>query len=103
MRLPELIFQDLRTFSPGDGDWRPLDELLSELWAVGVREADLPVLFELFERFPDDDGAGALWGIVHGVEALPFDYEHALRSSLARRRSEIGEIMLSQLEKSRAR
>jgi len=103
MRQPEPILQDLRAFSPVEEDWRPLDELLSELWAVGVREADLAVLFGLFERFPDDDGAGVLWGIIHGLEALPFDYEPALRTSLARRRSDMGEIMLRRLEKSRLR
>jgi len=102
MRPLEPILQELRTVRPADEDWRPLDALLSELWEAGVREEHLPLLFDVFERFPEDDGAGVLWGIVHGVEALSFDYEDALRSSLARRQSQMGEIMLRRIEKSRS-
>ncbi|CAN7570139.1 hypothetical protein [Rhizobacter sp. LjRoot28] len=102
MRPLDPILQELRSFSPVDEDWRPLDALLSKLWEAGVREEQLPLLFDLFERFPEDDGAGVLWGIVHGIEALPFDYEAALRSSLARGRSMMGEIMLRRLENSRS-
>ena len=102
MRPLESILQELRTFRPANEDWRPFDALLSELWAAGVHEEHLPQLFDVFERFPEDDGAGVLWGIVHGVEALPFDHEDALTSSLARRESHMGEVMLRRLEKSRS-
>jgi hypothetical protein len=62
----------------------------------------LPVLFGVFERFPDTDGAGVLWSIVHGVESLGCDYEQPLRESLGRSGSEMAEIMLDRLERSRA-
>lgn len=76
--------------------------MLEELWSTGVREEHLPVLFGVFERYPGEDGAGALWSIVHGVEALPIDYESALRSSMRKHASFMGSVMLQRLEKSRA-
>lgn len=91
------ILADIDAFRPGGGVWLPLDDLLAELWDAGVPVHALPVLFGVFERFPDDDGAGVLWSIVHGVESLDYDYEEALRESLERRSSLMGTIMLGRL------
>lgn len=102
MRPAMAILRDIDSFVPADGNWRALDDLLSELWTVGAREGHLPVLFRVFERYPEEDGAGVLWSIVHGVEALPVDYEPALRDSLNRQPSFMGRLMLTRLEKSRA-
>jgi hypothetical protein len=102
MRPAMAILRDIDAFVPENGDWRALDSLLGELWAVGVRQGQLATLFRVFERYPEEDGAGVLWSIVHGVEALSFDYESALRESLARQPSFMGRIMLRRLEKSRA-
>jgi hypothetical protein len=96
------ILRDIDAFAPANGEWRALDNLLSELWAAGVREGHLRVLFRVFERFPEEDGSGVLWSIVHGIEALDIDYEAALRESLSRQPSHMGGIMLQRLEKSRA-
>jgi len=96
------ILRDIEAFRPADGVWIPLDGLLAELWDAGVTARALPSLFGVFERFPEDDGAGVLWGIVHAVEALDLDYERPLRDSLARRPSLMGAVMLGRLERSRA-
>jgi len=96
------ILRDVEAFRPANGDWRPLDALLSELWNAGVPVRALPALFGVFERFPNDDGAGVLWSIVHGVEGLGLDYEQVLRDSLARQPSDMGKIMLGRLERSKA-
>jgi hypothetical protein len=96
------ILRDIEAFRPVDGMWLPLEGLLAELWEAGVPRRALPVLFGVFERFPRDDGAGVLWSIVHGVESLDYDYEQPLRESLARSRSELGEVMLDRLERSKA-
>jgi hypothetical protein len=96
------VLKDIDEFAPVEGNWRPLDDLLDELWSEGVSEGQLPILFRVFERFPEEDGAGVLWSIVHGIEALPFDYEPFLRRSMARRASLMGRIMLERLEKTRA-
>jgi hypothetical protein len=89
-------------FAPSPtGDWRELDVLLSELWQGDVSMDCLPVLFRVFERFPKDDGAGVFWSIVHGVESTDLDYEGPLRESLSRQPSDLGQVMLHRLEKSK--
>ncbi|MGD8941041.1 MAG: hypothetical protein PVJ72_16770 [Gammaproteobacteria bacterium] len=102
MRSEADILKDINNFQPTDGEWRGLDDLLSELWEIGVPESSLPILFNIFERFPDEDGAGVLWSIVHGVEALDYDYEKYLKDSLDRKPSFMGNIMLKRLEKANA-
>jgi hypothetical protein len=96
------VLRDIDAFRPADGIWLPLDDLLAELWEAGVPARALPTLFAVFERFPDDDGAGVLWSIVHGLEGLDIDYEQPLRDSLARLPSNMGQIMLARLERSKA-
>lgn len=83
------------------GNWRPLDDLLDELWSRGLAAGSLPILFGVFERFPEDDGAGVLWSIVHGIESLPIDYEPALRESLRRKSSFMGRAMLERVVKAK--
>lgn len=95
------ILEDIDDFAPLNGNWRRLDDLLDELWQSGVPRSAIPVLFRVFERFPNDDGAGALWSIVHGVEYLD-DYETELCDSLSRRSSFMGNVMLKRLQKSRS-
>jgi hypothetical protein len=93
------VLRDIQEFSPVEGNWRRLDELLDELWSAGATEGSLPILFGVFERFPQEDGAGVLWSIVHGVESLSFDYDPALRQSLQRTPSFMGKVMLQRLER----
>ena len=100
MRSAPAILADITAFSPQNGDWRPLDRLLEELWGLGVDEAQLRTLFGVFERFPDEDGAGVLWSIVHGIERLPIDYEDELNRSMSRRPSLMGDIMKQRLANS---
>lgn len=100
MRTENEIAADVMEFLPVDGNWLPLERLLEELWRIGPTASSLRALFAVFERFPDDDGAGVFWSIVHGIESLEIPYEAELRNSLARRHSEMGEVMLSRLERS---
>ena len=94
-----VVLKDIEDFSPVNGNWRHLDNLLDELWSGGVAEGQFPILFGVFERFPEEDGAGVLWSIVHGVESLQFNYEPVLRQSIARQPSYMGRVMLQRLEK----
>lgn len=97
------ILLKIDQFKPSPaGDWRELDTLLAELWQVDVSMACLPILFRVFERFPEGDGAGVFWSIVHGVESTNLNYEIPLRESLLRQPSELGQIMLRRLEKWKA-
>ncbi|APO96127.1 hypothetical protein OR60_16180 [Xanthomonas vesicatoria] len=101
MRSQSDILEDIANFKPMAGSWLPLDNLLNELWLAGEPSVSiLPTLFGVFERFPADDGAGVLWSIVHGVEALPYNYEPLLRESYSRTPSEMARIMLARLAKS---
>lgn len=99
-----VILSEIDQFEPSpEGDWTGLDALLDELWqTTEVSEACLPVLFRVFERYPDDPSEGVCWGIVHGIEATGLDYEQRLRESLARQPSELGETMLDRLEREKA-
>jgi len=101
MRSHSEVLKDIACFEPVAGLWLPLDDLLNELWLAGQPQVDaLPILFGVFERFPEDHGAGVLWSIVHGIEALPYDYEPMLRDSHARVPAEMSKVMLVRLAKS---
>jgi hypothetical protein len=100
MQAADVLLAQIAAFEPVNDDWRPLDDVLGQLWLVGVREEHLRSLFAVFERFPDEDGAGVLWGIVHGIEHLPFDYRVELDQSIARRPSLMANLMRQRLKKS---
>jgi len=98
MRSHSEMLKDISRFEPTAGVWLQLDDLLNELWLAGQPPIDsLPTLFGVFERFPQDDGAGVFWSIVHGVEALPYNYEPLLRESYCRAPSEMSKVMLARL------
>jgi len=97
------ILLEIDRFEPSSaGDWRELDVLLSELWQGTLSPDCLPALFHVFERFPQDDGAGVFWSIVHGIESTDINYEQPLRESLSRQPSALGQVMLCRLEKWKA-
>jgi hypothetical protein len=94
------ILVEIDRFEPGPTrSWRALDALLCELWQGSISMSCLPTLFRIFERFPEDDGAGVFWSIVHGIESTDLDYEELLRESLARQPSEFCQLMLLRLER----
>lgn len=103
-RLATDILKDIETFHPEDDEWLPLDDLFEELWTAGTPPQEaIPILFRVFERFPNTDGAGVLWSIVHGVEGLPYNYEFSLKQSYDRAPSEMAAIMLRRLAKEKAK
>jgi hypothetical protein len=101
MKSP-VVLDEIAAFVPQDGNWLQLDDLLGEVWAGGITADCLPILFGVFERFPDEDGSGVLWGIVHGIELLNIDYSQSLRDSMSRQPSFMGRIMLDRLERANA-
>jgi hypothetical protein len=90
------IVADLRAFAPQAGDWRRLDDLLAELWQTGSPRDAIEDLLGVFERYPDEDGAGVFWSILHGLESLPGS-EVALVRSVQRKPSELGVLMVRRL------
>ena len=97
MRSKLDILRDISVFEPLNENWLSLEELLEELWAIGIEKGDTPFLFSIFERFPNDDGAGVFWSIVHGLESAQFGYKKELESSLQKVTSEMGKIMMKRL------
>lgn len=95
-RTTASIAHDIATFVPNDDDWLALDSLIAELWQTGHPEQAIPELLSVFERYPEEDGFGVVWGILHGLEALP-NYEPELLRSLARQPSEFGVRMVGRL------
>jgi hypothetical protein len=101
-RTQDQVLSDIDHFQPtDDGNWLRLDVLLAELWEEKISMSCLPTLFRVFERYPDEDGAGVFWSIVHGLEATDLDYEAALRDSISRQPSDMGRIMLRRIEKAK--
>jgi hypothetical protein len=90
------ILADIRVFKPVDGNWLPLDELLAEFWDTGKAKRHVRELLSVLERFPEDDGEGVLWSIVHGLEEVP-GYESELIQSIRRQPSELGVAMVGRL------
>jgi hypothetical protein len=95
-RTAQQIAADILAFEPVEGDWRPLDSLLAELWQTGRPGEYVEELLRVFEKFADEDGAGVLWSIVHGLESLR-GYEPALIRSVGRCPSHLGVMMIGRL------
>ncbi len=101
MRPTSAILHDIEKFQPTeDGNWLALDDLLQELWIEeeGPHEALVP-LFQLLERFPKDESAGVLWGVLHGIETYP-QYETELVDSLRRHPTDITVTMVRRIANS---
>ena len=90
------IAADIDAFQPISGNWLGLEALLEELWTDGSPDSAIPEMLRVFERFPDNDGAGVFWSIVHGLETLP-SYQTQLVASVRRVPSRMGVIMLGRL------
>jgi hypothetical protein len=60
----------IREFSPIDGDWRPLEPLFEAAFSSQNPCIYYHAIFNLFERFPEEDGAGVFWSAVQGMEAV---------------------------------
>jgi hypothetical protein len=101
MRSVPAILRDIESFQPTeDGNWLVLDSLLQELWTEkkGPPEALVP-LFQLLERFPEDESAGVLWTVLHGIESYP-QYETELVESLHRHPTDITVTMVHRIANS---
>ncbi len=90
------IAADIAAFQPISRNWLGLEALLEELWKDGTPQAAIPEMLRVFERFPDDDGAGVVWSIVHGLEALR-GYEAQVLTSVRRVPSVMGVTILGRL------
>jgi hypothetical protein len=79
-----------------EGDLDALDLLIGHAVSQPP-DADIDrALFGIFERFPQEDGHGVYWSIVHGLERRG-DYESGLVASVRRSPSPFALLMLNRL------
>ena len=83
----------IREFEPEDGIWLPLESLIEQAFEASDPSVYYHAFFNLFERFPEDDGAGVFWSAVHGMEAVG-GYEELLLQYFRRHPSEMTRAML---------
>ena len=86
----------IREFTPQQGNWLPLEELLDRAFASSDPRNYYTAIFNLFERFPEQDGAGVFWSALHGMEAVG-NYEELLLRHFRRFPSLMTRAMLRRL------
>jgi hypothetical protein len=93
LRSELLVLTDLQ-----DSDQlKALEECLTRaLLTGGLSHEDKAALLEVFERFPDEDGFGVFWSILHGLEHVD-DYEDELVQSVRRRPGLFNTLMLNRM------
>ncbi|MGC3984119.1 MAG: hypothetical protein QM777_04975 [Pseudorhodoferax sp.] len=73
-----------------------LDATVQAIETASCAQADLQALFGVFERFPEEDGYGVFWGILHALEACD-GYESELLASVQRQPCEFNVLMVNRL------
>lgn len=79
-----------------DDELKKLGVALDRFFQYNHPERGIEVLFNLYERFPDDDGYGVFWTILHGIEHLR-GYEPFLKASVERKPMEFTLTMVNRL------
>jgi hypothetical protein len=90
------LLDAIRHFEPAGGDWRPLDQMISDLCREPLSPEGIDAFLSVLERFPTEDGAGVLWSIVHALEHSPLYPPHLL-ASLRRRPAELSVVMVNRM------
>ncbi len=80
----------------GDGQLEALDAVLASMDPMTANDAELDALFGIFERFPEHDGFGVFWSILHFLEACP-DCESAMLRSVMRKPVAFNVMMINRL------
>ena len=73
-----------------------LEASVDQLFASENPKLGIEALLRVFERFPEQDGFGIFWSIVHGLESLS-GYEPLLIESVKRQPSLFGLLMINRL------
>jgi hypothetical protein len=96
--MSQLLIEILKDFtSPQDEkQLRQLDDTLAAINPEDCGQEEFRVLLDVFERFPEEDGFGVFWSIVHCLEACT-GYESALVESVTRMPVEFNILMVNRL------
>lgn len=79
-----------------EGQLKQIAEFLGSREASTLGPSDIGQLLGVFERFPDDDGFGVFWQILHVLESAG-EYECALVDSVRRSPGEFNLAMINRL------
>jgi hypothetical protein len=93
------VVAEIDTLAPANADDLDLDRLQSlaeEYFSLVDAPAHLDVWFRLYERFPDSDGHGVFWSILHGIEAQP-DSEKFVVASVRRNPTRFPVLMVNSM------
>lgn len=95
--MPPLI-ESLEAFDDpqSEAQLQALDASLQAIKSNVCGVQELRALFDVFERFPEQDGFGVFWGILHTLEGLE-GYEPELVASVTRLPCEFNVLMINRL------
>ncbi len=95
MKSIEEIIKALKSYTPINDNWEDLDILIDKACSTKDTNIIKPLL-SLFERYPEHDGYGAFWSIVHGLEGIG-NYEVQLANSVLSKPHEMSIMMLNRM------
>jgi hypothetical protein len=94
----ENIIKQLQDFSDAKDELQlsMLDELIQNIKAGSLDTRIYDSFFRLFERFPESDGFGTFWSVIHFIEACD-GFEPLLVESVLRKPCELNLNMINRL------
>ncbi|QEH34909.1 hypothetical protein OJF2_34540 [Aquisphaera giovannonii] len=99
MRNIHEIVAEVDALAPDDAselDLARLHALAVEYFSHAEAPRHLDAWFRLFERFPEGDGGGVFWSILHGIEAQPGSDEFVV-ASVARQPTHLPVLMVNRI------
>lgn len=97
--MNKILAEKIMEFRLKDENWSELEQLFDQVFSLNNPQVYYAAIFNLFERFPEEDGAGVFWSALHGMEAVG-GYEIELVRSFRRAFSLMTEAMLIRLRNS---
>jgi hypothetical protein len=91
--MNDVLATQIAEFEPTNGNWLELERLFEMAFSESDPTIYYSAIFNLFERFPDQDGSGVFWSALHGMEAIG-GYESDLVRFFRRYPSEMTRTML---------
>lgn len=91
-------YHAIREYQPVDGSFVEHEGLFEQAFQTPDPTEYYDAIFNLFERFPEDDGAGVFWSALHSMEAIG-NYESKLRQYWRRWPNLMNRIMMKRLSK----
>lgn len=86
------IAKEIDNFSPVDGNWLELDKLVCEI--KDINSDIITSCLAVFERFPEQDGAGVFFSIIHALE-YHGGFENELANSVINKPNQWNLLMLN--------